>query len=496
LTEPKTLPFLSRSLFLTTALVALIVAATFWLGWQNKTDDRLVSHTLEIRTNLVSLLSLVQSVETGQRGYLLTGQEMYLGPYQTALQQLPALLDRVQNLTNDNPRQLESVAELRKLIHDKLDELRSTIDAYRSEKKNLALAIVNSDNGFQLMAEIRRVIEAMEAEEGRLLTERQTSAERSALLLQGLVIMAFGLICIIGYLIARVTRTSVSALALARDELLASNAQLRDQIRHRELAETQLRQAQKMEAIGQLTGGVAHDFNNMLSVVMGAIELVSRRISNGDFAVQRFLDAATEATRRAAMLTQRLLAFARQQPLAPQPIDANKMIGNMSELLRSTLGEHIKIEVVAAAGLWTISADTQQLESAILNVAINARDAMPDGGKLTIETSNSYLDDAYCRQNPEIDPGQFAMIAVTDTGSGMTTKVVARAFDPFFTTKEPGKGTGLGLSQVYGFVKQSRGHVKIYSEPGEGTTVKMYFPRLVKPVQEIKRAAPRTSATR
>jgi methyl-accepting chemotaxis protein len=178
LTEPKTLPFLSRSLFLTTALVALIVAATFWLGWQNKTDDRLVSHTLEIRTNLVSLLSLVQSVETGQRGYLLTGQEMYLGPYQTALQQLPALLDRVQNLTNDNPRQLESVAELRKLIHDKLDELRSTIDAYRSEKKNLALAIVNSDNGFQLMAEIRRVIEAMEAEEGRLLTERQTSAER------------------------------------------------------------------------------------------------------------------------------------------------------------------------------------------------------------------------------------------------------------------------------------------------------------------------------
>ena len=242
-----------------------------------------------------------------------------------------------------------------------------------------------------------------------------------------------------------------------------------------------------MEAVGQLTGGIAHDFNNMLSVVMGAVELASRRIAKGEFAVQHFLDAAIEATRRAATLTQRLLAFARQQPLAPQPLDANKMIKNMSDLLRSTLGEQIKIETVAAAGLWTIHADAQQLENTLLNIAINARDAMPTGGKLTIETANSYLDDAYCRENPEIDPGQFVMIAITDTGRGMTSSVVASAFDPFFTTKEAGKGTGLGLSQVYGFVKQSHGHIKIYSEIGEGTTVKLYFPRLVKPAEEIKR---------
>jgi signal transduction histidine kinase len=228
-----------------------------------------------------------------------------------------------------------------------------------------------------------------------------------------------------------------------------------------------------MEALGQLTGGIAHDFNNMLGVIMGAHDLISRRVVKGDFNIARFLDAATNATERAAILTQRLLAFARQQPLAPQPVDANKMIANMSDLLHSTLGEQIRIETVASAGLWIINADVQQLENAILNVALNARDAMAEGGKLTIETANAYLDEAYCRQNPEIEPGQYVMIAVADTGTGMPPDVASRAFDPFFTTKPSGKGTGLGLSQVYGFVKQSRGHIKVYSEIGAGTNVKI-----------------------
>ncbi|HTV27547.1 MAG TPA: ATP-binding protein, partial [Xanthobacteraceae bacterium] len=209
----------------------------------------------------------------------------------------------------------------------------------------------------------------------------------------------------------------------------------------------------------------------------------------GDFGIQRFLDAAISAAERAATLTQRLLAFARQQPLEPQPIDANKMIVNMSDLLKSTLGENIQIETVPAAGLWTVNADAQQLESAILNIAINARDAMPEGGKLTIETANSYLDEAYCRQNPEIAPGEFVLVAVTDTGTGIPADVIARVFDPFFTTKPTGKGTGLGLSQVYGFVKQSKGHIKIYSEPNAGTTVKIYLPRIVGDANEIRTAA-------
>jgi nitrogen-specific signal transduction histidine kinase/CheY-like chemotaxis protein len=272
--------------------------------------------------------------------------------------------------------------------------------------------------------------------------------------------------------------------------LFDSNALLLEQVSRREQVESQLRQSQKMEALGQLTGGIAHDFNNMLGVIMGAHDLASRRMRKGDFNIDRFMNAAVTAAERAAALTQRLLAFARQQPLAPRRLDANKMIANMSDLLHSTLGEHIHIETVAAAGLWTIHADPQQLENAIINIAINARDAMPEGGKLTIETANTHLDDAYCRQNPEIEPGQFAMIAISDSGLGMPPEVAARAFDPFFTTKATGKGTGLGLSQVYGFVKQSHGHIKVYSELRAGTTVKIYLPRLIGEAQEVRREVP------
>ena len=232
-----------------------------------------------------------------------------------------------------------------------------------------------------------------------------------------------------------------------------------------------------MEAIGQLSGGIAHDFNNMLGVIGGSLELMRRRTQKGDYDIDRFMDAALQATKRSAALTHRLLAFARQQPLAPEPVDANKMIGTMSDLLRSTLGEQIRIETVAAAGLWLTRADSHQLENAILNIAINARDVMQDGGRLTIETANAYLDEAYVRDHSDVEPGQFVLIAITDTGPGMPPEVAARAFDPFFTTKKPGAGTGLGLSQVYGFVKQSRGHIKIYTEQGSGTTVKIYLPR-------------------
>jgi signal transduction histidine kinase len=306
-------------------------------------------------------------------------------------------------------------------------------------------------------------------------------------LLRAGVAVGFLLICGVGFLVARFTRESFAALTTTHDRLVTTNEQLIEQVTRREAAESQLRQAQKMEALGQLTGGIAHDFNNMLGVIMGAHDLIKRRIQKSDFNIERFLNAAIAAAERAATLTQRLLAFARQQPLSPRRLDANKMIVNMSDLLHSTLGEQIQIETVTAAGLWTIHADSQQLENAIINVAVNARDAMPEGGKLTIETANAYLDEAYCRQNPEIQPGQFAMIAISDTGVGMPPEVVARAFDPFFTTKATGKGTGLGLSQVYGFVKQSQGHIKVYSELGAGTTVKIYLPRLLGEAQDVKR---------
>jgi nitrogen-specific signal transduction histidine kinase/CheY-like chemotaxis protein len=247
----------------------------------------------------------------------------------------------------------------------------------------------------------------------------------------------------------------------------------------REAAESQVRQLQKMEAVGQLTGGIAHDFNNMMAIVIGALNLIQRRLAQGDVNVSRYVEAAFEGATRAATLTARLLAFSRQQPLSPEPVDVNRLVAGMSELVRRTIGEGIRLETVLAGGLWRGHADPGQLENAVLNLAVNARDAMPDGGRLTVETANCHLDEAYAAAHEGVPAGQYVLVAVSDTGSGMAPDVMARAFEPFYTTKGVGKGTGLGLSQVYGFVKQTGGHVKIYSEPGEGTTVKVYLPRFL-----------------
>ena len=245
----------------------------------------------------------------------------------------------------------------------------------------------------------------------------------------------------------------------------------------RRAAEERLRQAQKMEAVGQLTGGLAHDFNNLLTVISGNIEALQRRLpqSAGDN-LRPLTDAALRGTMRAALLTHRLLAFSRRQPLEPKAVSVNTLISGISEMLRRTLGESILIETVLTGGLWLTFADTNQLESALLNLAVNARDAMPAGGKLTIEAANVYLDEKYAKL-AEIAAGQYVGIFVSDTGTGMAPEVIAKAFEPFFTTKEIGQGTGLGLSQVHGFIKQSGGHVRIYSEVGSGTTIKLYLPR-------------------
>jgi signal transduction histidine kinase/ActR/RegA family two-component response regulator len=268
-------------------------------------------------------------------------------------------------------------------------------------------------------------------------------------------------------------------------ELRLVNEELSRQIEERDRnamalreREAQLRQAQKMEAVGRLTGGIAHDFNNMLTVVTGNLELMVLRQKAGKDGLMQLVEQAIAGAQRAATLTHRLLAFARQQPLTPAPLDANRLVQEMSDLVRRTLGESYHLELTQADGLWPTFADANQLESALLNLAVNARDAMPDGGLLGIETGNVALESSYIAENGlEVTAGEYVLIAVTDTGTGMPPDVMAQAFEPFFTTKAPGAGTGLGLSQVFGFVKQTGGHVTIASEVGHGTTVKMYFPR-------------------
>jgi PAS domain S-box-containing protein len=273
----------------------------------------------------------------------------------------------------------------------------------------------------------------------------------------------------------------INFVAVGRD---LSDAKAR--IAELEAAQEALRQSQKMEAVGQLTGGIAHDFNNMLQGVIGSMDLIQRFIAEGRMdRVGRYIEAATASAQRAAALTSRLLAFGRRQTLDLKATDVNTLVVSMEDLLNRTLGEQIILETHLAPDLWAGRTDANQLESALLNLCINARDAMPHGGTLIVETDNSELDETYTREHPELEPGEYVVLNVTDTGTGMAASTVEKVFEPFFTTKPVGQGTGLGLSMIYGFVRQSGGHVRVYSELGRGTTVKLFVPRFHGELEQV-----------
>ena len=466
-----------------------VIAATAWFGAQRGTANAAVQRVLDVELQLSGILSLMQDAETSQRGYLLTGDEAYLQPYEAARRSIAGEMDELRTLMAGSPGQSDHLAALKKIIDDKFVELVSVIDRRRAGATGEALALVSEGTGKRLMDRLRAILGEMRAVQGGLLLQQQANVEAANRRMQFGTIAAFLLLLgVAGFALVKVQQQTLG-LITANSDLQSTHGKLVQEVLHRERVKSQMRQAQKMDAIGQLTGGLAHDFNNMLAVIISALNLLTRRMERGEANLRELVDAAIDGAQRAATLTHRLLAFARQQPLSPEPVDANKFVGGMSDLLRRTLGETVRMETVLAGGLWRIHVDAPQLETAILNLAVNARDAMGEGGRLTIETANAHLDDAYAAQHIGVPAGQYVLIAVTDTGSGMTPETIDRAFDPFFTTKATGRGTGLGLSQVHGFVKQSLGHVKIYSEIGSGTTVKLYLPRFhgpEEPAIEVK----------
>lgn len=459
------------------SLLAVAIGLSGALTLVQSREQGMVQHTVIVQSRLTQVLSSLQDAETGQRGFLLTGRPDYLSPYTAAATHMEAGFADISDLTADNARQQAEMLEVRRLAAERMAVLQDAITKLKNGNRDGALSIVNSDIGKTLMDEIRGRLASMQREEARLLEERQASARRlqwwqhGALL--GTLVLAFVLLAYVTWELHR----RLQAATRSGQELIEANRKLIQEATARERLADQLRQSQKMEAVGQLTGGIAHDFNNMLAVVISAFELTRRALDNGNTDVRKFIEHGVDAARRSAALTQRLLAFARQQPLAPQPLDVNKLIRGMDELLRRSLGSTVRLETAISAGLWTVHTDQVQLENAILNLATNARDAMPDGGRLTIETANAFVDENYADKLLDVPIGQYVMIAVSDSGKGMDTATIAKAFDPFFTTKPVGQGTGLGLAQVYGFMKQTGGFARMYSEVGQGTTVKLYLPR-------------------
>ena len=629
------------------ALLALVVGWAIVNAQRSSAarDEAIAREVHTMRVLLVSqqLLSAIQDGETGQRGFLLTGDPRFLAPYLAARKAGPELLDELARLTRDNPVQVANSAKLRVLTAQRWAQMRERVELVQSGRGGAAITKLRTGDGLRTMTAIRAVIADVDAEEQRLLAQRRIAAEAAtaaahrylvvlsvlgvgALLALAIAAMALlqtrdgrvaaraqavalarvregrdllqsvidssqdpiyvkdrdGRLVLVNAKLAELSGSSIegmlgkfdrefsspvtlesslaadaqlyatgepqvaevmpvsgadqvfltakvpwrrggnivgiigvardiTTLKRAEETLRLSNAELearvaertaeltraldslQAEVAQRSQAEAQVRQMQKMESIGQLTGGIAHDFNNMLAIILGSLEMARRRLrGDEDPRIAQLIGNAEEGATRAATLTARLLAFARQQPLAPEPVDANKLVAGMSELLRRTLGEHIEIETVLAGGLWRSFADAAQLENALVNLAVNARDAMAGGGKLTIETANGYLDEAYAAANPDAAPGQYVVICVTDTGEGMPPEVIERAFDPFFTTKPAGQGTGLGLSQVFGYVKQTGGHVKIYSEVAVGTTVKLYLPRHTGALDAVAPAARET----
>ncbi len=551
-----------------------------------------IAHSFEIIAAAHALDRSTQDAERSERGFLLTGDDSYLEPYDAAIERIPEKLNRLYLLVSDNPAQQNRLSVIADELKIKLAELKDAIAVRRMQGFEAAREAVKTQAGGIAMSTISDHVSALIEGESRLLGRRQAaffnlvrvsaatstlaawlalaviitgglvlwrgyrrlirsqmslqrSEERFRLLVSGVRDYALFMLDVAGNivswndgaerlcgyrnddilgkpfstLIASDDASATAAAALLEGARTAGSAEderwwtrkdgsrfwanavitalrspdgslrgfaevVRDATAWRRQQEAldqsraALAQLQKMEAIGQLTGGVAHDFNNLLQSILGSVELLQRPDGLADRArTERLLDTARRAAERGATLTQRLLAFARRQPLAPQIVDVNKLVASMSDLLHRTLGETIEVETVAAAGLWRAYIDPNQLENAILNLAVNARDAMPEGGRLTIETGNTWLDDAYAAADPEVSPGQYIMIAISDSGEGMSEEALAHAFEPFFTTKPEGRGTGLGLAQVHGFVKQSGGHIKLYSERGQGTTVKIYLPR-------------------
>ena len=413
-------PVLAAALGLLFAIAVAGLLLALSLNRAAQRQDQLQSYGRAI----ADVITYLRTAESGQRGYLLTGDETYLKPYATYVAKVRPALEQVRDTQAAVDR--NAYDSFAPIVSAKLEEMAGTVAQQQAGDHDGAMLRVRSGDGRRGMeqADTLLFVERQFVRDGTRQTVRE-SIQRAqltaiALLLGTLAVVAFSLMWL------RQARAQVADADAARDEAERTSAALRVQTEAREAAEDKLRQMQKLESIGQLTGGIAHDFNNMLAVVIGSLDLAKRRVKTDPVKAEAGIDSAVEGAKRAASLTARLLAFSRRQPLAPTSTDLNRLVGGMSELFNRTLGDNIAVETVLSAGLWRCYADAGEIENAILNLAVNARDAMPEGGRLTIETSNAHMDDDYVRRNGDVLAGQYVTISVSDTGSGMDAATIER----------------------------------------------------------------------
>lgn len=493
----RRLPWLDWRAVLMTVIAALGIIVLIALVANQVSADAERDRALEQQSQSYEVMILTQSfggtmaeAEAALARYVVSGEENIGRDYGDKWRRAAGQLDLLARRTADNPVQRRRVADLRIAFAARNDELARIAHHTSIGRHQAAYAYFDAARSSPALTRIDQLRTRLFEDERATLARRSARAratieeatrETGNLILFGALIVACALA--LGWLNIQAIRARAAAAAEAavqrkRTEELeaavaAATAGLQDEARERAAAEAQLRQAQKMEAVGQLTGGIAHDFNNMLAVVLGGIDLAKRHLSPGNEKAARHIDNAAEGARRAAALTRRLLTFARAEGLASEAIEPTELVQGMSDLLERTLGEGINIVTRSQGDRWHVWADRLQLENALLNLAVNARDAMDGRGTLTISTAHVSLGDD---NGGECGPGDYVSFAVSDTGSGMTPDVLERVFEPFFTTKPVGKGTGLGLSQIFGFTRQSGGEVRIESTPGEGTTVTLLLP--------------------
>lgn len=471
----------STAVMFSASFITLFIAgaAAGLMAMRANDAEELLARTLRIRQTADEVINTLQLAETSQRGYLLTNDEQFLEPYRQAESALPGAWSKLRELVESTPAHRVRLGELSSLIDRRLEGLRVGVAHVQNGDVARARDRERLTWGQRLTVEIRDHLNRLSDDEHSQVVSYRAEAARLRSWLLGLITVSIAATIALALLVGRAIRHYINRLSTRAAELEMEARRRRD-------TEITLRQSQKMEAIGQLTGGMAHDFNNLLTIILGNLDTVRRRLT-GASPVQEAshlaatllnpIELAIQGSRSAAQLTHRLLAFSRKQALEPAIVDLNRLVSGMSDLLNRTLGENIEVETVLAGGLWPTFADANQVENVLLNLVVNARDAMPNGGRLTIETANSYLDEAYTWRFGDVAPGQYVLLSVTDTGSGIPSEVLEHVFEPFFTTKGTGVGSGLGLAMVHGFVKQSQGHVRIYSELGQGTTVKIYLPR-------------------